>query len=46
VRSAMPVNKPCFTHCTVYRPEADMSALLSKSCLHPSDTVILVVRMF
>ena len=46
VRSAVPVDKPCFTHSTVYCSEADMSTFLGKSCLHPSDTVILVVRMF
>lgn len=45
VRSAVPVDKPGFAHSTVYCSEADMSALLSKSRLHPSDTVILVVRM-
>ena len=45
VRSAVPVDKPCFAHSAVYRPEAYMSATLCKSCLHPSDTVNLVVRM-
>ena len=45
VRSAMPVDKPCFAHSTVYCSEADMSAFTGKSCLHPSDTIILVVRM-
>lgn len=45
VRSAVPVNKPGFAHSTVYCSEADMSAFLGKSCLHPSDTVILIIRM-
>ena len=45
VRSSVPVDKPGFAHSAVYRPEAYMSASLCKSCLHPSDTVILVVRM-
>ena len=45
MRSAMPVDKPCFAHSTIYCSEADVSAFLGKSCLHPSDTVILVVRM-
>ena len=45
VRSLVPVDKPGFAHSAVYRPEADVSAFLCKSCLHPSDTVILVVRM-
>ena len=45
VRSSVPVDKPGFAHSAVYRPEAYMSATLCKSCLHPSDTVILVVRM-
>ena len=45
VRSAAPVNKPCFTHSAIYRSEAYMSATLSKSCLNPPDTVILIVRM-
>ena len=45
VRSAVPVDKPCFTHSAIYRSEAYMSATLCKSCLHPSDTVILVIWM-
>lgn len=45
VSSSVPVDKPGFAHSAVYRPEAYMSATLYKSCLHPSDTVILVVRM-
>lgn len=38
MRSAAPVNKPGFAHSAVYRPEADMSALLRKSCLVPGLT--------
>ena len=45
VRSAMPVDKSSFAHSAVYCSEADMSAFLCKSSLHPSDTVILIVRM-
>ena len=45
VRSAVSVDKPGFAHSAVYRPEADVSAFPGKSCLHPSDTVILIVRM-
>ena len=45
VRSSVPVDKPGFAHSAVYRPEADVSAFPGKSCLHPSDTVILIVRM-
>ena len=45
VRSAMSVNKSSFTHSAINCSEADMSATLCKSYLHPSDTVILVVRM-
>ena len=45
VRSAGSVDKPGLAHSTVYYSEADVSAFLGKSCLHPSDTVILVVRM-
>ncbi len=41
----MPVNEPGFAHSAVYRSETDVSAFPGKSCLHPSDTVILVVRM-
>ena len=45
VRSAMFVDKPDFAHRPVYCSEAYMSATLSKSCLNPPDTVILIVRM-
>jgi len=45
VWSAVPVDKARFAHSAIYCPETDMSAFLCKSCLHPSDTVILVVRM-
>ena len=45
VRSAVPVDKPGFAHSSVYRYETDVSAFLCKSCLHSSDTVILIVRM-
>ena len=45
VRSAGSVDKPGLAHSTVYYSEADVSAFLGKSFLHPSDTVILVVRM-
>ena len=45
VRSAVPVDKPGFAHSAIYRSEAYMSATLCKSCLHPSDAVILIIRM-
>ena len=45
MRSAVPMDKPGFAHSAVYRSETDMSAFLGKSCLHPSDTVILVIWM-